>query len=1431
VTRRFLFGPVPAAWAEDHLPEACGSGRCLPFGPDDTWASLAERFPPGWRPDFVALHLAYRRVHPSLWEAPVPLVALAEDWNLLWHYYRRVLPACDVVLTDAAGVDVCRRAGVSHARPADLFGLPRSFLAAAPAAGERDIDVLFVGNLHPAVQRERLAWMGRLARLAEGRRVLIATGIFGDDYRELLRRSRIVFNRSVRGECNLRTFEATASGALLFQEAGNREVARHFADRRECVFYREDDLEGLLEYYLTHEDERRALADAGQRRAQRCSFEALWDAALSDFDPAPTTAAGRGRPRLEGRELLHARTLQAVNSSQGADPALAADLAAALAARPDDARLHNLLGLAAALGGAAARDRQAAEHFRRAVLAPATTLPAALNLIEAFVALGEGDQAAEGARRTLGVLERVPDAAFAADDGPHYPPAFDLFRVEWERAAWENAGDAAGEARAKRDLVRWRLHALLAELTGELWHHHEAALARPDLPATRAALGCALGRAKQPAAAAMHLRRAVDANPFDAAAARALFQALRDASDAEGQERLARERRLLRRAAPEVVAAEGWFAGVPAPEQPGGPCRVAWEGPLRAAHSLGLVNRELCRALLRRGHELSLLPADPPLPAQDLVPLDAALAGCVGRPLSGPADAHVRLRWPPDPAPPPAGRWVVQQPWEFGSIPRAWLDFLADQVDEVWAPSRFVRDCFVQSGVPADRVHVVPYGVDPARFRPGAPPLPLKTRKRFKFLFVGGTLRRKGIDILLGAYARAFTRADDVCLVVKDMGVGTFYRGQTAEELIGRLRADDNAPEVEYLAASLDEEALPGLYTACDCLVQPYRGEGFGLPILEALACGLPVVVTGYGPALDFCDDRCAYLLPARLVRFPDKRVGDLETVDHPWLAEPDAGVLRDLLRHVTSHPDEARALGEAGRQRAHAEFTWDRAAAAAAARLHALRQQPIRRAERVVALAAPAATGKQPRVSLCMIVKDEEHNLPACLASVADLVDEVVVVDTGSTDKTKEVAARFNAKVVDFPWVDSFAAARNECLRHATGEWVFWLDADDRLDEENRRKLRSLFAGLGGENAAYAMKCLCLPDAATGTATVVDHVRLFRNHPAVRWEYRVHEQILPAIRKVGGEVRWADVVVHHAGYQDPALRGRKLQRDLRLLQLEDADRPDDPFTLFNLGSVYQELGRHAEALPLLQRSLAKSHPQDSIVRKLYALVVQCHRNLGQPAEALAACHKGLEVCPDDAELLFVEGVLRRELGDLPGAEAALLKLFDARPAAHFASVDAGLRGYKARHNLAVVYLQQGRTENAEVQWRAAVAERPDFLPGWLGLAEMRLRQGRWGELDEVVRRLEGLSPRGAVEAEVLRARGHLARREFDPARALLAAVIARHPQALEPRVVLSHVLLQEGRDPDAAEQALRDVLALDPQHAEARSNLSVLLLTRPGGR
>jgi tetratricopeptide (TPR) repeat protein len=474
---------------------------------------------------------------------------------------------------------------------------------------------------------------------------------------------------------------------------------------------------------------------------------------------------------------------------------------------------------------------------------------------------------------------------------------------------------------------------------------------------------------------------------------------------------------------------------------------------------------------------------------------------------------------------------------------------------------------------------------------------------------------------------------------------------------------------------------------------------------------------------------------------------------------------------------------------------------------------------------ARPASgAGPPQRVSLCMIVKDEEARLPACLRSAADLVDEVVVVDTGSTDRTREVARQFNARVVDFPWRDDFAAARNESLRHATGQWVFWLDADEWLDEDNRRRLRELFARLRDENAAYVMRQQSLARDANGSVTAVDQVRLFRNHPDLRWQYRVHEQILLAIRRAGHDVRWTDVAITHTGYEDAALVQRKLERNVRLLERQRDEGPDDPITLYNLGSGYHGLGRLEESLPLLWHSLQVelAASATNIAPRVYALLSQGHRRLKQLPEAWAVCGEGRARYPDDPELLNEEALLSWARGDLRGAEACLLRLLQAPRDSCPLGADPGLWGYQARHKLAMIYREQGWLADAEAQWRAVVGERPEHTEAWAGLADLWLARGGLAELDQAAGRL-GADPRRAVEATLLRAAACLGRDQPDAARHLLEGQLAAHPQSVWLRLGLADVLLVEGDDVPAAEQLLREVLALDPDNERARAGLEYL--------
>src|SRR5262245_58413377 len=128
---RHLFGPTDKNLADHNLKQSRAQGKCLAFGsdvdlpslPDASWTEIETEFPVGWRPEFIAVWLAYQQVPAWVWEAPVPVIGLAADWNLLWHQYRGLLVRCDVILTDQAGVEVMQRAGLKHARYANLYGL------------------------------------------------------------------------------------------------------------------------------------------------------------------------------------------------------------------------------------------------------------------------------------------------------------------------------------------------------------------------------------------------------------------------------------------------------------------------------------------------------------------------------------------------------------------------------------------------------------------------------------------------------------------------------------------------------------------------------------------------------------------------------------------------------------------------------------------------------------------------------------------------------------------------------------------------------------------------------------------------------------------------------------------------------------------------------------------------------------------------------------------------------------------------------------------------------------------------------------------------------------------------------------------------------------------------------------------------------------
>ncbi len=233
------------------------------------------------------------------------------------------------------------------------------------------------------------------------------------------------------------------------------------------------------------------------------------------------------------------------------------------------------------------------------------------------------------------------------------------------------------------------------------------------------------------------------------------------------------------------------------------------------------------------------------------------------------------------------------------------------------------------------------------------------------------------------------------------------------------------------------------------------------------------------------------------------------------------------------------------------------------------------------------------------------------------------------------------------------------------------------------------------------------IPPGTSGGKTVVDQIRLFPRLKSVRWTYKVHEQILPALRRARVPVKWTDIHVRHTGYTDRAFRVKKLARDRRILLGELGERPNDPFVLFNLGMIAHEHKECASALGYLERSLAGSAPSDSITRKLYALIARVQRMLGDTGAALRTCADGLSLDDEDGELWFRKGLARRHRNEPAEAEAAWRRVLSLRRPEKFASVDQGIYGHVTRRNLAALVAERGDHEEARRLWQAVLDECP----------------------------------------------------------------------------------------------------------------------------
>lgn len=346
------------------------------------------------------------------------------------------------------------------------------------------------------------------------------------------------------------------------------------------------------------------------------------------------------------------------------------------------------------------------------------------------------------------------------------------------------------------------------------------------------------------------------------------------------------------------------------------------------------------------------------------------------------------------------------------------------------------------------------------------------------------------------------------------------------------------------------------------------------------------------------------------------------------------------------------------------------------------------------------------PTIGLVMIVRDEEENLAACLESARKAVDEIVIIDTGSVDRTVEIARRYTDRVFNYAWHDDFSAARNYAIERANSEWLLSLDADEELDLSGG-DLRTLVAS-AGEYEAFFLPLYSQGGGFPGDFTLFPVLRLFRNTPDYRFQGRIHEQMVIKRPEAVGISEYP--VIWHK-LSSPKRRNNKRGRNLAMLRQAVKEAPDNSFLHYYLGVEWLGLGRPDLALPYLRN--ARINLQEGyLLFRLPAVrsLVQCLKALKMVDEAICVCLEEVARYPDCSDLFFDGGLLFEEIGEYEVAVRWFREAVKSPRRHPLFSHTNGTGDFLALYHLGCCHERLGSNEKAREYYEKALSANPDFV-------------------------------------------------------------------------------------------------------------------------
>ncbi|MFB2878224.1 glycosyltransferase [Floridanema aerugineum] len=361
-------------------------------------------------------------------------------------------------------------------------------------------------------------------------------------------------------------------------------------------------------------------------------------------------------------------------------------------------------------------------------------------------------------------------------------------------------------------------------------------------------------------------------------------------------------------------------------------------------------------------------------------------------------------------------------------------------------------------------------------------------------------------------------------------------------------------------------------------------------------------------------------------------------------------------------------------------------------------------------------------KLSLCTIAKNESQSLPNCLKSVQTVVDEIIVLDTGSTDKTPEIAQEFGAKVYHFQWCNDFSAARNEALKYVQGDWVLVLDADEVLKPEIIPPLKQVIQQpnllvvnlvreeIGAKQTPYSLVS-----------------RLFRKHPEVYFSRPYHAMIDDSVSLLlQKEPQWqiaslSDVAILHYGYAPGAIASRnKFQTAKTTMESYLNQHPNDPYVCNKLGALYLEIGEKAKGIELLQRGLSANSIDAGVLYELHYHLGIAYESLQQLdlAESHYQTATQLDILPQLKLGAFIN------LGNVLKARNQLEAAQEAYAAAMIIDPNFSV-GY---YNLGMLLKHKGRFADAIALYQQAIKLNPNYADAYQNLGVVFLKVGNVSE-------------------------------------------------------------------------------------------------------